>query len=188
MPLMGKLVRLRRETDDDRELFLDLRNDMATQGWNQALPPDFTEKMEQQRYEKREYSLDREDARFVIERLDSGDAIGYISYSGVRPRHEATIGISTLQSVWGSGLAFDAQETLLGFLFHELGLWVVRLWTNSANSRGMKLASRSGFRVGLSQRESCFKGGVLCDNVMMDLLREEFYARHPELEDLMPPL
>jgi RimJ/RimL family protein N-acetyltransferase len=188
MPLEGELVLLREETEGDRVLFLALRNNMATQGWNQALPPDFTVHMERERHEGREYSMDRTDARFTIELKETGEAIGYISYSGVKQRHEATIGISTLQTAWGSGAAYDAQETLLRFLFYELGLRVVRLWTNSANERGMRLATRSGFQEALRQRESCYKGGTLCDNVMMDLLREEYFALHTDLKDDLPPI
>ncbi len=188
MPLQGEYVLLREERADDRELSLGLRNDLATQGWNQALPPDYTEHMDRQRYRSREFSTDRHDARFVVERRDTGEAIGTISYTGLRKRHEATIGIGTLQSAWGSGLAYDAQETLLGFLFGELGVRVVRLWTNSANTRGMRLARRSGFRVALRHREACFKGGRLCDNVMMDLLREEYYALHPDRSDGLPSI
>jgi hypothetical protein len=40
----------------------------------------------------------------------------------------------------------------------------------------------------MRQRESIFKEGKLYDNLMMDLLREEYFARHPELEDHLPRL
>jgi [ribosomal protein S5]-alanine N-acetyltransferase len=188
MPLEGDRVRLREERLDDVPLLLSLRNDMATQGWNQALPPDYTEAMERQRLEKREYSLDRTDARFIIERKDSGEAIGLIRYSGLVPRWEATIGLSTVQSAWGSGLAFDAQEALLAFLFLDLGIRVVRLWTNDANARALRLAERSGFQVAMRAREDSYKSGRRFGVVLMDLLREEWFVRHPGTADDLPPL
>jgi RimJ/RimL family protein N-acetyltransferase len=188
MPLEGERVRLREERLDDIPLLLSLRNDMATQGWNQALPPDYTEAMERQRYEKREYSMDRTDGRFIVERKDTGEAVGLIRYSGLEPRWAVTIGISTLRSAWGSHLAFDAQETLLRFVFLDLGVRVVRLWTHGANPRAVRLAERSGFQVAIRAREDAYKEGRLFGVLLMDLLREEYFARHPELRDELPPL
>jgi RimJ/RimL family protein N-acetyltransferase len=89
---------------------------------------------------------------------------------------------------WGGGVAYDAQEVLLSFLFQELGLRVVRLFTHSGNPRAMRLAGKSGFRVSMRQRQAVFKNGQLFDNLMMDLLREEYFAHHPELVDKLPGL
>jgi RimJ/RimL family protein N-acetyltransferase len=187
MALEGKLVRLREQREADVELFLALRNDMATQGWNKSLPPDFTLGMLRGRLAGREFSFDRTDGHFVIERRDTGAAIGTISYSGLNPRWDASYGIALSREAWGAGLAHDAQETLLRFLFLDLGLQVVRLWTHAANPRMVRLAERSGFQISLRQRESCYKDGVLCDTLMMDLLRAEYLAQH-DLGDALPPL
>ena len=130
---------------------------------------------------------DRTDGHFVIERRDTGAAIGTISYSGLNPRWDASYGVALSRDAWGAGLAHDAQETLLRFLFLDLGLQVVRLWTHAANPRMVRLAERSGFQISLRQRESCYKDGVLCDTLMMDLLRAE-YLEHRGLVDVLPPL
>jgi hypothetical protein len=37
-------------------------------------------------------------------------------------------------------------------------------------------------------RESVFKNGRLLDAVIMSLLREDYYARHPEKADRLPPI
>ena len=92
------------------------------------------------------------------------------------------------EGIHKTGAAYDAQELLLKFLFHELGLRVVRLYTQSGNVGAMKLAGKAGFQVSVRQREAIFKGGQRFDNIEMDLLREEYYALHPELEDNLPPL
>ena len=75
---------------------------------------------------------------------------------------------------------------LLAFLYQELGLRVVRLYTHSGNPRAVKLAGKSGFQVSVRQREAIFKNGELYDNLVMDMLREEYIARHPELADKLP--
>jgi RimJ/RimL family protein N-acetyltransferase len=89
---------------------------------------------------------------------------------------------------WGGGVAYDSQEVMLQFLFQELGLRVVRLFTHSGNPRAVRLAEKSGFRVSMRQREAIFKNGERLDNLMMDLLREEYYIQHAELVDRLPPL
>jgi RimJ/RimL family protein N-acetyltransferase len=188
MGLHGESVILREERPDDMVLLTELRNDLATQAWSKTLPPDFTEAMHTKRFDGREFSYDRSDGRFVIESKETGEAIGSVSYSGLEPRWDVTIGIMIAKKFWGAGVARDAQETLLKFLFEELGVRVVRLWTHSGNPRAVGLAKKSGFKISYRQRESIFKDGEVYDNLSMDLLREEYYALHPELTDHLPPL
>ena len=188
MPLEGELVCLREERPEDMKPLAALRNDLETQAWSKTLPPDYTEAMLQKRFQAREFSFDREDGRFIIESKDSHEFAGTVSYTGLRPRWSATIGIMVAKKFWGSGFAYDAQEVLLKFLFVELGLRVVRLFTHSGNPRMVGLAEKSGFQGSMRQRQAIFKGGELYDNLMMDLLREEYFARHPELQDHLPAL
>lgn len=188
MPLEGDLVVLREERETDVDLQVGWRNDMETQAWSQSLPPDYTEPMVRTRFESREFTFDRSDARFIITLKASGAAIGTISYSWLEPRLSTTMGIICDKSAWGTDAALDAQEVLLRFLFTELGVRVVRLWTNSGNPRAVGLAGKSGFSVSMRQRESVYKSGRLMDNISMDLLREEYFARHPELVDELPPI
>jgi len=77
---------------------------------------------------------------------------------------------------------------MLKFLFLELGLRVVRLYTHAGNPRAVKLAEKAGFQVSARQRQAIFKNGELYDNLIMDLLREEYFARHPQLVDNLPSL
>ena len=186
MALEGKLVILREEQPEDMPFLVGLRNDLTTQAWSQTLPPDYTESMYRKRFESREFSFDRSDGRFIIVHKESGERAGTISYSGLQPRWSATIGIMVAQPFWGTGVALDTQEVILKFMFVELGVRVVRLWTHSGNPRAVALAIKSGFKVSGRQRQGIFKGGELYDNLMIDLLREEYFARHPELVDRLP--
>jgi len=188
MPLNGKKVCLREVRESDLPLLLALRNDLDTQGWPYALPTDYTLRTYQKQYEEDSFSFDRRRARFVIEILDTGEVAGNISYYSYRPRHSVTFGIAIAKQFWSAGLAYDAQETLLNFMFEELGVRVVRLWTTSSNEQAIRLAERSGFSVAVRRRQAVIRRGNLADSVSMDLLREEYYALHPELEDHLPPL
>jgi len=186
MALEGNLVVLRQERKEDQALFVELRNDLQTQGWNVALPPSYTEEMYLKRFDAMEFSYERETARFSVEEKSTGTLAGYITYSNLDPRIGATIGIAIAKPFWGTGVAYDAQEVLLRFLFLELGLRVVHLWSHSGNPRALALAEKSGFSITGRIREGMYKNGKLLDTVVMSLLREAYFALHPEFEDLLP--
>lgn len=188
MSLEGEIVILREERPEDMPFLVGLRNDLETQAWSKTLPPDYTEAMYLKRFESREFSFERSDGRFIIVHKESEEQAGTISYSGLRPRWSTSFGIMVAKKFWGGGVAYDAQEVLLGFLFQEMGLRVVRLFTHSGNPRAVHLAGKSGFKISMRQRQSIFKNGEQFDNLMMDLLREEYYAQHAELVDRLPPL
>lgn len=183
MALEGDRIRLRELREEDYRLLVDLRNDLATQGWSRTLPPDFTLGMYRRRFDAREYSTHRDWAIFVVEDRETGRAVGSISYSDVQDRFSATIGIALERSVWGTGIATDASELLLRFLFVELGMRVVRMWTQSGNGRMLGSARKLGFSEAVREREAVYKDGELRDNMMLDLLREEWFDLHPEEED-----
>jgi len=188
MPLEGRLVILREEQREDLDFLRELRNDLDTQAWSKTLPPDYTDVMLARRFEAREFSYDPLLGRFIIVEKRTGERVGNISYTELERRFSATLGVMVSKKFWGSGLALDAQEVLLRFLFVELGVRVVRLWTHSGNPRAIELGKKSGFQVSGRLRESVYKGGRLLDTIAADLLREEYFARHPELEDGLPPL
>lgn len=188
MPLDGELVTLREERPEDMPLLTALRNDLDTQAWSKALPPDYTENMYLKRFQAREYSYDPQEGRFIIVSSASGEFAGTISYTGLEPRWAATIGLMVEKKFWGTGIALDAQETLLNFLFLELGLRVIRLYTHSGNPRAVGLAKKSGFQVSVRHRQAIFKNGEIFDSIVMDLLREEYFALHQQLVDNLPSL
>jgi len=117
-----------------------------------------------------------------------GERAGTISYSERERRWAATLGIMVHPRFWGSGASFDAQELLLRFLFAELGVRVARIWTHSSNPHAVALAERSGFRLSGRLRQSGYKGGEMTDMLIRDLLRGEYFARHPEPVDGLPPV
>jgi RimJ/RimL family protein N-acetyltransferase len=183
MSLDGERIVLREERRADLPFLVSLRNDLETQGWSQVLPPDYTLEMYIKRFEEREFSFKRDDGRFVIEEKDTGELVGMIGYQLEPPRWSAVIGIAIDRHYWGSGYAYEAQELLLQFLFEELGLHIVRLWTQSGNPRAVKLAEKSGFKIGARIREAVVIRGEVHDNLTMDLLREEYYTSRPDLQD-----
>jgi len=188
MPLKGEKVILREVRESDLPLLLALRNDLDTQGWSQTLPPDYSLVIYQKQYQEQTFETDRKRARFVIETIESGEVAGFITYYSYKSRYDVTVGISIAKQFWSAGLAYDSQETLLRFLFEELGVRVIRLGTTGSNEQAIRLAKRSGFKVGYRLREAVIRRGKLTDSVSMDILRNEYYELHPEMEDHLPAL
>lgn len=186
MALEGDGVRLREVRESDLPMFAELRNDLATQAWSRTLPVDYTVEMIRRRYWDRDFSYRRNDAIFIIEIKETGETAGTLSYSDVIDRWEATWGLTIYRQFWGTGVALDAGEVLLRFLFEELGLRVVRLYTQTENERAVAAFEKLGFQVAVRTPNAVFKAGRPADNLSMDLLREEWYALHPDLEDRLP--
>lgn len=189
MALDGELVRLREVREADLDMFVRLRNDLATQAWSRTLPTDYTREMVRRRYLDREFEYRRSDGIFVIESVADGEAIGTISYTGLVDRMEATWGLAIDRDRWGTGMAQEAAELLLGFLFLELGLRVVRLYTQTENERAVAAFRRLGFREAVRLPLSIYKAGRMAENLVMDMLREEWFELHPESTDqLVDPI
>src|SRR5690606_4010798 len=131
-------------------------------------------------YWDRDFSYRRDHGFFIIEVRESGEVAGMITYSDVVDRFEASWGLAIDRRHWGTGVGADAGDTLLAFLFEELGLRVVRLYTQTHNTRAVAAFTRLGFREAVRVPGGVFKAGRRADNLSMDLLREEWYALHPE--------
>jgi RimJ/RimL family protein N-acetyltransferase len=177
--LEGELVILREIREDDLEMLVSLRNDLATQAWSRALPPDYTLEMIRRRYWDRDFSYRPDHGLFVVETKDGGERAGMVSYGDVVDRFEASWGLAIERRFWGTGVAYDAGDTLLRFFFEELGLRVVRLYTQTENERAVAAFRKLGFREAVRTPNAVFKAGRNADNLSMDLLREEGYALHP---------
>ena len=186
MAIEGTKVRLREERLDDVDFLAALRNDLDTQAWPKSLPPHYTREMLAKRYEAREFSFNPDEGRFIVEEIETGDRVGFIGYMGLEPRFSASLGVMIAKHFWGSGYSFEANDLLLRFLFEELGLRVVRLWTHSMNHRAIALAEKLGFRTTVQFRRSVYREGRLGGAVVMDMTRQEFYAGLPDLTDTLP--
>lgn len=183
MPLITDRLRLRELRPRDYQMLVTLRNDLATQGWSRALPPDFTVEMYRKRLEGREYSFDRRDAIFAVDLVETEETIGQASYSGLVDRRTALIGVALLPAFHGHGYAQEINEALLELLFHQMGLQTVGLYTHSGNVGAVRSAEKSGFSVSVRIREAVFLAGKHHDNLFMDMTREEFYERRSHLQD-----
>jgi RimJ/RimL family protein N-acetyltransferase len=182
--LRGNRVLLRPIKEDDYEYLAGLKNNMYTQAWNQRLPPNYTAEKIKKRFQ--EANDKPNSAILAVETLD-GALIGNINYSEGVPRFDATLGIVTGKEHWGKGLAEEAQELLLEFLFVERGVQVVRLWTQTGFPWAAKAAEKLGFKLMIRFRENTIIDGQVRDSLYMDILREEYFKSRNLKDNVLGP-
>lgn len=73
------------------------------------------------------------------------------------------------------GVGQDATTQTLNFAFQDLGLERVWLKVMTDNAAALKLYKKSGFVEEGVMRKSVFKNGQFVDQLMMSILREEFF-------------
>ena len=170
--LEGKLVRLRPVREQDYEYFAGLKNNLATQAWNQRLPLNFTAEKMRKRFQ--EANEKPNSAILAVEKLD-GTLLGNINYHEEVSRFSASFGIVMGKEHWGQGLGEEAQELILEFLFIQRGIQVARLWTQGGFPWAVKAAQKLGFKPMITFRENTIIDGRIVDTIYMDMLREEYF-------------
>jgi len=76
---------------------------------------------------------------------------------------------------WGKGYGQDAVRLLLDYGFNLLNLNSVMLGTFSFNQRAIHCYKKVGFKEIGRRRQARIIAGTAYDNVLMDILAEEFH-------------
>jgi len=82
------------------------------------------------------------------------------------------------KKLWGKNLGTEALILLLDYAFNILGLRKVYLRVLEFNKRAMKCYEKVGFKVVGRLRKQRYRGGKYWDEIIMDILAEEFNQRH----------
>jgi RimJ/RimL family protein N-acetyltransferase len=115
---------------------------------------------------------------FAIETLDAVH-IGGINFHVVRPENRnARLGIMIGdKSYWSQGYGTDAMLTLLRFGFDEMNLNRIDLAVDAENARALRCYQKCGFVEEGRLREARYQQGKYGDQLVMSVLRDEFYER-----------
>ena len=129
-----------------------------------------------------ERPLSYENAIFAIETKD-GRHIGNVDLAlGAPEDRKAMLGILIGEKdCWSQGYGTDAILTLLRFGFDEMNLNKVGLTCYAFNHRGQAAYRKCGFVEEGRLREARYSEGAYHDEVIMSVLRDEFYALHGAL-------
>ena len=133
--------------------------------------------------EQRYYAAQSESSTsysFEIHVADDGRYIGNVGLQGVDlvNRH-AEVGVAIGdKSAWGKGYGGDAIATCLKFAFLTLGLHRVSIRAHEDHERALNLYRRLGFVETGREREHVYSEGRFADNVVLDMLEQEYRARY----------
>jgi RimJ/RimL family protein N-acetyltransferase len=78
------------------------------------------------------------------------------------------------RTVWGKGYGTEALSLLADYSFNVLNLRSLHLWVFEYNERAMASYRKVGFKEAGRLRKSHYYGGRYHDEILMDLLAEEF--------------
>lgn len=82
----------------------------------------------------------------------------------------------------GRGLGHDVKRLLLDYAFETLGLHVLSCTVDATNIRSARAVERQGYRLaGRLTAAVQGYGGTFCDQLVYDLLRDEWLARRDAL-------
>ena len=118
---------------------------------------------------------------FAVTDKKSGKFIGITRLYDIKSPHQrASVGIAIHDpSNRSKGYGSDATNVILWIAFNVLGLHSVYLDTMEHNERAIRTAEKVGFkRIGMF-RETEFIDGEYKGLVYFDILKEEFFDKHP---------
>lgn len=112
---------------------------------------------------------------FTMETLD-GDYVGQIGLHQIDWRHRHAVAgiVIGAKEHWNRGYGTDAMRTLLRYAFDTLNLHKVTLSAFAENKRAIRAYEKCGFRKVGVLSEHRFAGGHYQDEVMMEVLEDEY--------------
>lgn len=84
------------------------------------------------------------------------------------------------KSEWHKGYALEARMMMLRFAFEERGLHRIYAYILESNKASIKLHERCGFKKEGLFRQSVYKNGQYHNQVIMGVIKEEFYQAYEE--------
>ena len=170
---------LRRFADRDLAAFLAYLNDPVVaryQSWESYTEQQARELIEQQK--RREPGRPGEWFTFAAELKETRALVGHVALSvkGNDPR-QAEIGFTFAREYQGRGLAREAAERVLDYVFETLGLHRVVAVTDCENVRSAALLERLGMRREAHFVENIWFKGAWGSEYLYAILRREWQVR-----------
>jgi RimJ/RimL family protein N-acetyltransferase len=134
--------------------------------------------MRQEFFEK--HARPRADSiEFGVVLLGNGQLVGFGGLSDISRALTASlfVGIGE-RSQWGQGLGTEATRLICEYGFFFRNLHSIKVEVNSYNGRAIRLYERLGFKRVGRLRGAIVLNGMRHDQVIMDLLRDEFTLEH----------
>jgi RimJ/RimL family protein N-acetyltransferase len=176
-------IRIRPIEREDLKLLHEWENDFEVIMYSRNMPINFVNMPQlEKRYE--EWVKDEREQRFIIELVNSKEAIGIArlekeDWANVRSADVGTyIGKKEL---WGKGYGLQITVALLEIVFNQLNMDRCGASSVEYNMRAHKVLEKCGFRKTGTVRQSAFVNGRKWNRVYFDILREEYLKIRMEL-------
>ena len=113
---------------------------------------------------------------FAIEDLESGKYIGGCGVDKVNwLTRVATVGIMIGdKNYWGRGYGTDAMNTLIKFIFSNMNINKIKLYTFSFNERAQRCYEKCGFKIEGILKEEVFRDGQYYDEILMAIFKNQW--------------
>jgi RimJ/RimL family protein N-acetyltransferase len=122
---------------------------------------------------------ERDEFRFAIQSIDTGEVVGAINTHGASARNGAfEYGIAVFRKHWRKGYASEAILLVLRYYFLELRYHKVLATVYGFNEPSLALHRRLGFVEEGRLREQIYTGGAYHDEYIFGMTSDEFLARH----------
>jgi len=178
----GKL-RFRPVEREDLKLLHEWENDFELIMYSRSKPMNFVN-MAQLEKQYEEWVKDEKELRFIVELIDSKEAIGI-----ARLRRQDWGGVKTAEvgtyigkrELWGKGLGRQITVALLEMSFNQLNVDRCEAWSVEYNHRAHKALEACGFKKGGAMRQAAFVNGRKWDGFHFDILRDEYLKMRMDL-------
>lgn len=113
--------------------------------------------------------------KWVLEHKENKKYVGSIGAFGLSSPHKrTTISCVLDKQFWGMGLAKEGLQTVIQFLFKDIGMNRIQLYVDPINIKAVGLFESLGFRKEGLLREYEFEYGHAVDLLIMSILKKEW--------------
>lgn len=180
--IKGERIQLRTTVKRDMDLKVKWYNDPDVNK-TLILPEQLELQKTYEWFERVQKSDSRED--WVIETLD-GKPIGMIGIKDLNKNNKSGLLYIVIggKSYWGKGLGYEAELLAIHYCFKHLKLHRVLGSALEHNVGSIKVINKIGFHLDGTFRDEYFADGEYYDVHRYSILKNEFYEKHPELEEM----
>lgn len=124
---------------------------------------------------------------FAVVTPGDGSLVGFGGLFDISRARTADFFVGIDPLLWGKGHGTEATRLICEYGFFFLSLHSIRLQVHAYNTRGVKAYERVGFKLAGRLRGVLLLDGARHDDILMDLLRDEFTVRQREPFRAFPP-
>ncbi len=176
-------IRFRPVERDDLKLLHTWENDFELIMYSRSKPISFVN-MAQLEKQYDEWVKDEKELHFIMELVDSNEAIGIARLRRGDWGNVKTADVGTYignRQLWGKGLGRQITVALLEVSFHQLNMDRCEAWSVEYNHRAHRGLEGCGFKKTGVARQAAFVNGRKWDGFSFDILRDEYLKNRQRL-------